>query len=77
MNAERDFKFGKLACHLLLEVRNLFNAHNVLGWDRNQYTLDTYVEHGGQAGYVNDNISPNYGLNPTAGPNPDAWDVRR
>ncbi len=77
LNAERDFKFGKLACHLLLEVRNLFDARNILGWDRNQYTLDTYVEHGGQAGYVNDNISPNYGLNPTAGPNPDAWDVRR
>jgi outer membrane receptor for ferrienterochelin and colicin len=77
LDASREFKFGKLACHLLLEVRNLFNAHNILGWDLNRYTIDTYVEHGGRAGYINDNISPNYGLNPKAGPNPDAWDERR
>ncbi|MFH1009907.1 MAG: TonB-dependent receptor [bacterium] len=77
VDASRQFKFGKLTWRLLLEIRNLFDTRNVLGWDLSRYTLDTYSEHGGRAGYVNDNISPNYGLNPKAGPNPDAWDARR
>jgi outer membrane receptor protein involved in Fe transport len=77
LDASRQFNFGKLSWRLILEIRNLFNARNILGWDLNRYTLDTYSAHGGRAGYVNDNISPNYGLNPKAGPNPDAWDARR
>jgi hypothetical protein len=77
VDASRQFNFGKLSWRLILEIRNLFNARNILGWDLNRYTLDTYSAHGGRAGYVNDNISPNYGLNPKAGPNPDAWDARR
>jgi hypothetical protein len=77
VDASRQFKIGRLSWRLLLEIRNLFNARNILGWDLNRYTLDTYSGFDGQAGYVNDNISPNYGLNPKAGPNPDAWDARR
>ncbi len=77
VDASRQFKIGKLSWRLLLEIRNIFNARNILGWDLNRFTIDTYSEFDGRAGYVNDNISPNYGLNPKAGPNPDAWDARR
>ncbi|RQV96440.1 TonB-dependent receptor [bacterium] len=77
----RHFRFGNLNWQAMLEVRNLFDRMNVLGWDRNTYTIDTNQSadnpHAGEPGYVNDNTSPNYGQNPTAGPNPDAWDNPR
>jgi outer membrane receptor protein involved in Fe transport len=75
LNIGREFRWGGLSWAALFEVRNLFDQENILGWDRNQYTLDTYNE--GEAGYVNDSTSPNYGQNPKAGPNPDAWDIPR
>ncbi len=75
LNINRSFRYGKLNWMLLVEVRNLFNAKNVLGWDASPSTIDTYLD--GLPGYVNDNASPNYGLNPKSGPNPDAWDARR
>ncbi len=75
VNVSRHFRMGGLDCQALFEVRNLFNTINVLGWDRNQYTMDTYND--GEPGYINDNSSPNYGINPKAGANPDAWDNPR
>jgi outer membrane receptor protein involved in Fe transport len=85
LNISRAFRAAKLTWRVLLEVRNLFDAQNVLGWDVNQVgnnnnTIDTYVGANGRPGYVNDNASPNYwGPNQTPrGPaNPDAWDARR
>jgi outer membrane receptor protein involved in Fe transport len=81
LNITRDFRFGNLNWAALLEVRNLFDTANVLGWDRNNYTIDTNLSennpHAGEAGYINDSASPNYGQNSTAGPNPDAWDIPR
>lgn len=77
LNVSRAFRTGNLKWRALLEVRNLFDRKNVIGWDPNQYTLDTY--NGGNPGYINDNSSPNYGQNPAEGadPNPDAWDIPR
>jgi len=75
VNVARHFRAGKLDWQALFEVRNLFNTANILGWDRNQNTLDTYYD--GQPGYNNDSTSPNYGINPRSGPNPDAWDSPR
>lgn len=75
VNVGRHFRMGGLNCQALLEVRNLFNTKNVLGWDRNQDTMDTYDA--GEPGYINDSTSPNYGANPKAGANPDAWDIPR
>jgi outer membrane receptor protein involved in Fe transport len=81
LNISREFRFGNLKWNALLEVRNLFDHKNVLGWDRNKSTIDTYQgaddANAGEAGYVNDPTSPNYGLDPKAGPNPDAWDIPR
>jgi hypothetical protein len=63
-----------------VEIRNLFNALNVQGWDAAPNTIDTYVGANGRPGYVNDTVSPNY-WGPNASPrgpaNPDAWDARR
>lgn len=75
VNVTRGFKWAKLDWSILLEVRNLFNAQNVLGWDANQYTIDTYLN--GRAGYINDPTSPNYGQAPKGPANPDAYDERR
>lgn len=75
INVARHFRTGGLEWRALLEVRNLFNVRNVLGWDRNQNTIDTYND--GEPGFINDSNSPNYGLNPKAGANPDAWDIPR
>ncbi|MCB9357953.1 MAG: TonB-dependent receptor [Calditrichaeota bacterium] len=75
VNIARHFRMGKLDWQALLEVRNLFNTKNILGWDRNMNTLDTYSD--GEPGYINDSNSPNYGLNPSGGANPDAWDIPR
>jgi outer membrane receptor protein involved in Fe transport len=75
VNIGRQFRFGGLSCQALLEVRNLLNTENILGWDRNTDTIDSYVD--GEAGYINDSSSPNYGLDPKSGPNPDAWDIPR
>ena len=77
LNLSRAFRMGGLNWRLLGEVRNLFDRENVVGWDVNQYTIDTYIASGGTPGYINDSSSPNYGLNPKAGPNPDAWDIGR
>jgi outer membrane receptor protein involved in Fe transport len=77
LNVSRAFRYGDLNWRLLVEVRNVFNALNVQGWDAAPNTIDTYIGHDGEAGYVNDNASPNYSLNPKSGPNPDAWDIRR
>ena len=77
VNLTRAFKAGGLTWRVLAEVRNLFDHENVVGWDANTYTLDTYIGSGGTPGYINDSTSPNYGLNPKAGPNPDAWDIGR
>ncbi|MBK6765856.1 MAG: TonB-dependent receptor [bacterium] len=75
VNVGRYFSMGGLNWQALFEVRNLFNAKNILGWDRNQSTIDTYSS--GSPGYINDTTSPNYGVNPRAGANPDAWDIPR
>jgi outer membrane receptor protein involved in Fe transport len=71
----RTFGSGPLKWQASLIIHNLFDRSNVLGWDNNPSTLDTYLN--GQPGYVNDNASPNYGQNPKSGANPDAWDARR
>jgi outer membrane receptor protein involved in Fe transport len=75
VNLSRTFGSGPVKWRAMLEVRNLFDVTNVLGWDINPNTIDTYLN--GEPGYVNDISSPNYGQNPKSGPNPDAWDVRR
>ncbi|MBI5059673.1 TonB-dependent receptor [candidate division KSB1 bacterium] len=75
LNIARAFRYGGLNWSLLLEVRNVFNALNVVGWDANTFTIDTYLD--GKPGYVNDSNSPNYGYSPRSGANPDAWDERR
>lgn len=75
LNITRSLRGGSLNWILLMEVRNLFNAKNVLGWDAAPSTIDTHLD--GKPGYVNDNASPNYGLNPKSGPNPDAWAALR
>ncbi len=75
LNIGRHFKMGGLSCQALFEARNLFNTKNILGWDRNQNTIDTY--NNGDPGFINDPTSPNDGLNPKSGPNPDAWDNPR
>ena len=86
LNVSRAFQVGKLNMRLLVEIRNLFNALNVQGWDAAPNTIDTYVGvdpvqwPNGRPGYVNDNASPNYwGPNvlPRGPANPDAWDARR
>jgi outer membrane receptor protein involved in Fe transport len=77
LNLSRAFKAGGLTWRVLGEVRNVFDRRNVVGWDANTYTIDTYIGSGGTPGYINDSTSPNYGLNPKAGPNPDAWDIGR
>ena len=81
LNVTRAFRFGNLNWAALIEVRNLFDRANVLGWDRNPSTIDTYLgddnPHAGEAGYINDSISPNDGQSTKAGPNPDAWDIPR
>jgi outer membrane receptor protein involved in Fe transport len=75
LNLSRAFKLASLNWRLLLQVRNLFDNVNVLGWDANPYTIDTFLN--GTPGYVNDTASPNYGQNPKSSPNPDAWGERR
>ncbi|MCB1060866.1 MAG: TonB-dependent receptor [Calditrichaeota bacterium] len=75
LNIGRHFAMGGLNWQALLEIRNVFNTKNILGWDRNQDTIDTYLD--GEPGYINDSSSPNYGLNPHSGANPDAWDNPR
>jgi outer membrane receptor protein involved in Fe transport len=75
VNVTRAFKLGGLGWRLLLQVRNLFDNVNVLGWDINPNTLDTFYN--GNPGYVNDPVSPNFGQNPKSGPNPDAYGFRR
>jgi outer membrane receptor protein involved in Fe transport len=75
LNVSRSVKTGSLNWRVLLEIRNLFNRLNVLGWDANQNTLDTYMN--GMPGYVNDTSSPNFGSDPKSGPNPDAWSSPR
>lgn len=75
LNVGRRFDMGGLSWQALLEIRNVFNTKNILGWDRNQNTIDTYQD--GEPGYINDSSSPNYGLNPRSGANPDAWDNPR
>ncbi len=75
VNFARAFGFGGLHWKLIAEIRNLFDRANVLGWDANQYTIDTSLD--GRPGYVNDTTSPNYGYEPKAGPNPDAYSERR
>ncbi len=74
LNLGRNFRFGGLNWTFLAEVRNLFDRQNVLGWDANQYTIDTYS---GTPGYINDPTSPNRGDSPVSGANPDAFDERR
>jgi outer membrane receptor for ferrienterochelin and colicin len=75
LNVARLFRYAGLNWSLLLQVRNVFDALNVVGWDANNYTIDTYLD--GKPGYVNDSNSPNYGYAPKSGSNPDAWDERR
>jgi hypothetical protein len=75
LNVSRSFNLSGLKWKAIVEIRNLFNAKNVLGWDRNQNTIDTYLD--GKPGYVNDATRPNYGQNPKSGANPDAWDIPR
>jgi hypothetical protein len=66
-------------------VRNLFDRKNVVGWDVNTYTINSFVGNPnlpyngrpGEPGYINDPTSPNDGLKPNAQPNPDAWDHGR
>lgn len=80
LNVSRAIRYGKLNMRLLVEVRNLFNALNVQGWDAAPNTIDTYVNGDGRPGYVNDNASPNYwgpNTEPQGPANPDAWDARR
>ncbi len=79
LDISRAFKTGALNWRVLAEVRNLFNRRNVVGWDANTYTINTYIDspENRRYGYINDNTSPNYGRNPKAGPNPDAWDAGR
>jgi outer membrane receptor protein involved in Fe transport len=85
LNASRAFKTGGLAWRVLLDVRNLFDRKNVVGWDVNPNTINSYIGdpslpyngRPGEPGYINDSTSPNYGLDPKAGPNPDAWDAGR
>jgi outer membrane receptor protein involved in Fe transport len=75
VNVSRAFKLVSLNWQLLVEVRNLFDNVNILGWDIAPNTIDTYLN--GTPGYVNDTASPNYGQNPKAAPNPAAWGERR
>lgn len=80
VNVSRALRMAGLNWRLLLQVTNLFDNVNVLGWDINPNTLDTYTAPGmpgGVPGYVNDPVSPNFGQNPKSGPNPDAWGPRR
>ena len=86
LNISRAFQYGKLNMRLLVEIRNLFNAKNILDWDVNadasgdNGAFDSYLGGNGRPGYVNDNASPNYwgpNKSPQGPPNPDAWDARR
>lgn len=85
MNVSRAFKTGGLTWRVLAEARNLFNRKNVVGWDVNQYTINTFVGNEtlpnngrpGEPGYINDPTSPNHGSKPNAQSNPDAWDHGR
>jgi outer membrane receptor protein involved in Fe transport len=86
LNLSRAFAYGKLNLRLLVEIRNLFNAINILDWDVNadatgdNGSFDSYVGANGRPGYVNDNASPNYWgpLDAPRGPaDPSAWNARR
>lgn len=65
---------------LWLQVLNLFDRENILHVDDNYGRAgepNAFDAYSGLPGWVNDNASPNFILNPYAGPNPDAWDNPR
>lgn len=80
LNATKYFNVGKFRASLWFQVYNLFNDKNVVNVDDNYGRAgepNTFDDHSGQAGWVNDSSSPNWILNRAAGPNPDAWDSPR
>lgn len=80
LNIAKFFTIGMWRTSIWLEVRNLFDNKNLLQVDDNYGRAgrpDAYDDLTGEPGWVNDTTSPNYVLNPVAGPNPEAWDNPR
>jgi len=76
LNLAKFFTFGRWRTSLWIEVRNLFDTENVDQVDDNYGRAgrpNAFDDLTGEPGWVNDSASPNYVLNPVAGPNPDAW----